>query len=405
MGFFLLYLLKTYSFTQNLLKIMTRPTAVLKDNYVKKTGFKTIYLRLFIDNKYVKQNLGIEVRPEDWDNEKGLIIKGEMKKENNLLINEAIGRASDILLRYKVQKIAITPDLFIKEFENPTITTEFTKFMEKTLTARTELKKNTLKNHKSILKKLRGFKETIMMSELNEAFMVNFQRYLKKNENHPNTIHSVFKVLKTYVNFARKEGLIKKSPFETFRFKKVRTYPVFLSETELNSLVELYRGESLTRHLQNTLRWFLFSCSTGIRISDLRSIAFENIRNNSLIFKPLKTKHVCGTRVDIPLTKFANELIKDDNAPKHLGLVFQCTAEQVMNRQLKEILKLTDITNNVTFHSGRHTFATMFLRKTKSSSGILMLQRLLGHAKLESTMVYMHVLNDDINDAMAYMEL
>jgi integrase/recombinase XerD len=72
-----------------------------------------------------------------------------------------------------------------------------------------------------------------------------------------------------------------------------------------------------------------------------------------------------------------------------------------MNGYLKEIADLAKVVKDMSFHSGRHTFATMFLKKVKSSAGILILQKLLGHSNIQTTMVYLHVLDQDLKNAIA----
>lgn len=50
------------------------------------------------------------------------------------------------------------------------------------------------------------------------------------------------------------------------------------------------------------------------------------------------------------------------------------------------------------FHDLRHTFATRMLRKT---GNLKLVSRLLGHADIETTMRYAHVLDGDLHDALA----
>lgn len=66
-----------------------------------------------------------------------------------------------------------------------------------------------------------------------------------------------------------------------------------------------------------------------------------------------------------------------------------------INRELKAIAWLLGINNRVYFHSSRHTFATNFLI---SGGNVVNLQRLLGHSKIEETMIYVHIV-DSITDA------
>ncbi|WP_375263236.1 tyrosine-type recombinase/integrase [Palleronia sp.] len=53
--------------------------------------------------------------------------------------------------------------------------------------------------------------------------------------------------------------------------------------------------------------------------------------------------------------------------------------------------------DNFRFHDCRHTFATRLLRKT---GNLKLVSRMLGHANIETTMRYAHVLDSDLADAM-----
>ena len=52
---------------------------------------------------------------------------------------------------------------------------------------------------------------------------------------------------------------------------------------------------------------------------------------------------------------------------------------------------------SVSPHALRHTFATRLYRQTKD---IRLVQKALGHANLSTTMIYTHVVDDDLQDAM-----
>jgi len=55
---------------------------------------------------------------------------------------------------------------------------------------------------------------------------------------------------------------------------------------------------------------------------------------------------------------------------------------------MREALKKTDIRKSVTLHSLRHSYATHLL---EDGLNILIIKKLLGHAKIETTMIYLHV--------------
>jgi integrase len=316
-----------------------------------------------------------------------------------------LGRASAIILKYRVNNKVLTHELFEKEFSNPSVICEFYAFMEEMIHTRRgdPLTDSSAEQHLSTLSKLKQFRPSALMVDIDEQFVRDFKKFLKiKLKNGDNTIYNTLKNFRTYINIAIKKELMEVSPFKNYQLKKVETYPEFLSERELNSLIDLYNRNFLPERFQKVLRYYLFACQTGLRISDLRNARHEMIENNMLSFKPIKTLNTTNKRVDIPLTKFALKLIKDENSARTKGLLFDCITEQRMNLYLKNILKETSlkIIKELSFHSARHTFATLFLKKIKQANGILILQRLLGHKKMESTMIYSHVLDSDVRNAI-----
>jgi site-specific recombinase XerD len=67
----------------------------------------------------------------------------------------------------------------------------------------------------------------------------------------------------------------------------------------------------------------------------------------------------------------------------------------VLFRSRKQVAGVAGIRRDISFHTGRHTFATLFLRRTKAANGILILQKILGHSDLGSTIIYSHVIGTD----------
>ena len=69
--------------------------------------------------------------------------------------------------------------------------------------------------------------------------------------------------------------------------------------------------------------------------------------------------------------------------------------DQYLNREIKIILRNLGITKKISFHVSRHTFATNFIR---AGGTVEKLQKLLGHSKIETTMIYVHIVNSEANE-------
>lgn len=118
-----------------------------------------------------------------------------------------------------------------------------------------------------------------------------------------------------------------------------------------------------------------------------------------LVYWSVKTRTQKRAAVKVPLTSYARQLIRDEGRTD--GLVFNCLSEQQMNIKIKELARDMKIPKDVTNHSGRHTFGTLYIQKTNDVAG---LQKLLGHSKITETMIYVHITDTAITEQMKFFE-
>ena len=71
------------------------------------------------------------------------------------------------------------------------------------------------------------------------------------------------------------------------------------------------------------------------------------------------------------------------------------------NRAVQEWVLRAGINKKITFHCGRHTFATMLISKGAS---IYEVKELLGHRDVKVTQVYAHLLDDRKRELMEMLE-
>jgi len=166
---------------------------------------------------------------------------------------------------------------------------------------------------------------------------------------------------------------------------KVKADIGHLSKEEIKKLWLFYNEQYVPDVYRNVLAKFLFSCLTGLRISDMQALSDANFVGDFLIkFEAKKTKKV----QKIKLNFTAKKIIED-------GFLFRETyTDQAINRKLKEIAKLVRIPYKLHFHMARHSFATNFL---KQGGRVEVLQRLLAHSSIRETMAYVHVVDEDLN--------
>ena len=65
-----------------------------------------------------------------------------------------------------------------------------------------------------------------------------------------------------------------------------------------------------------------------------------------------------------------------------------CYSSKGLSWVMREALKKAGIIKEVSLHTLRHSYATHLL---EDGVNILLIKKLLGHAKIETTMIYLHV--------------
>jgi integrase/recombinase XerD len=372
----------------------------LGDGYIKRNGEAVVYIIIFLKGKKLKFNTGISVKPDQWDR-RSRRVKPDVDNFNdlNLVITSCLGRINDVFIKYRLLHRELTPVLLKKEYSNPTYHVDFFTFLERAIEERRgEITDSSIKQHLVLLEKLKEFKPDLSFAEIDTDFIKKFNRWLiNTKKNSQNTRHNAFKNLKAYLNIAVDKEIIRANPIKKIPVSRSKTDPDWLTETELHDLVELYKKNYFPGSYQKVVRHFLFSCFTGLRISDVMRLKNEDIVDGRIILVPHKIKNRSPRTIKIPLCKFAEKLIKDENSLRLYGTVFNMLSEQKTNIYLKEAVKVAKINKHVSFHTARHTFATLFLKRTKN---IIALQKLLGHSRLTETMVYSHILTEEIDQEM-----
>ncbi|MGL4363907.1 MAG: site-specific integrase [Bacteroidales bacterium] len=363
----------------------------------------SVYVATVICGKPIRFSTGVSAAWEEIDFNRN-ILRGRTSsiKDANLIISNCIARISDIFVRYRLTFLDLTPDLLRREYDNYTQNFLFYDYAVAKLNARRhDISNGTYRRHFYQLQKIKQFSKNAYIADITEDFLTRLKRWCKsERRNSPSGISNTFKVAKFYYARAIKEGLAKANPFTEVKTRCTIPNREFATKEELVALITLYRSRKLHESLQNVLRYFLFSCLTGLRFSDVQAFSHSNIVGRTIVLQMQKTKNETGKVVKIPLTKGVEELINDANA--RLGeKIFRVISNQKTNAFLKDIISLAGLQKKLTFHCGRHTFATNFLHQ--NGEKLATLQELLGHAKIEQTLVYAHVLYGDMEKSLEYL--
>jgi len=342
-----------------------------------KLGKGTVQLVIHLQDKKLTLNSGVKVLPKDWnDGEKKVKATNKQHSDLNLIIDKGKAKLNNIFIKYRLQDKELTFELIKDEFDRPNTGFDYLEWLKEAIESRRgEVTDSTIEQFNAHRMKLMEFKKKIAFAELSEELFANFNKHMKvKLKNESNTRWNTLKTHRTFINIAKRKGILTMNPLDRMPVKRAQTDRVFLDNNEVKLLLDLYHKKTLTETYQIILRHFLFSCYTGVRVSDLERIRMEDIVHNLLI---VTAKKEAGTRTR--------------------GLIFNLFSEPRMRKYIKLIVAHAKISKKVTWHSGRHTFATNFL---KATNNLAALQKLLGHSNISMTMIYAHIRTDDLEREM-----
>jgi site-specific recombinase XerD len=243
-----------------------------------------------------------------------------------------------------------------------------------------ELAPLTVRTYFWNLRKVEQFAPDLDCNDLTADVVRNFKHHLEIEKNKEATIVKALSVLRVFCNKMKADGIIKTDPFENVKVGRAYSHRGFLTLRELKQLYLNFidRRTVLTRAEDDVMRVFLFSCFTGLRYGDLRSLDSSEIFD----WKIRKQMHKTGEAVYIPIPVQARLLLPEPLKP---GRVFHVVENASFNRTLRKAAKKLGHYKHVHCHLARHTFAT-----TCITIGIPLpaTSKLLGHRNLDTTLIY-----------------
>ena len=201
-----------------------------------------------------------------------------------------------------------------------------------------------------------------------------------------NQVISAFKVLFVYV-LKRQWNKI-----EISRPKREVKLPVVFSVEEINKLLDT------TKNLKHEAI-FALTYSSGVRLNELCHLRIRDIDSSRMQIRVVNGKGR-KDRYTI-LSKRALEVLREYfKKYSPLDYLFyghdkkKAICDGTVQRALKKNLKNAGIIKDASFHTLRHTFATHLLEQ---GVNIKVIQELLGHSSIRTTMIYIHLINFDIS--------
>lgn len=362
---------------------------------LNKRGLALVQVEAYLNRKKKYFSTKVYLKPDQWDAKKLLVKNHPNADALNRLIYEFMATIEKHELELWQKGKPITLDVLkdaLTEKQEQGNSSSFIPFFKQEIMT-SGLKESTKRNHLSTLALLQDFKKNVSFSDLTFEFISSFEYYLQSKGYHTNTIAKHMKHLKRHINVAiNKEYMdIHKYAFRKYKIKTVENGHTHLSPEELDKLETLQLTGRFMKY-QKSLDAFLFCCYAGMRYSDFVNLTPANIvkmhHETWLIYKSIKT----GTEVRLPLYLLFNgkgiQILNKYQAD--LQDFFNLRDNSNVNKELIVITRLAGLNKKVSFHTARHTNATLLIY---NGVNITTVQKLLGHKSVKTTQIYTNVMD------------
>lgn len=345
-----------------------------------KNGNKSIYLDIYRNGVRKYEFLKLYLLPATRAN--------QIANSNTMIAVNAIKAKRILEITSNVAGINLKKDISIRDWFDHCINYK-----------ENSIQKGEVEQVKAVAKILSKFGDQIKLRDINKEWCKKFIIFMSevkpkgREKYSPNTILIYYHAMALVLNKAVRDGLIVKNPLNLLdsdnKPKKNETKRVFLSREEVKKLIE-------TPCEPNDLKLqFLFSCFCGLRHCDIMRLKWLNIvrsQNNCIVEIPMKKSQTKKFAV-VPLNQYAMQFLPEKTDKEFIFDNSICD----ISRKLQKWGKDAGIEKKFTFHSSRHTFATMSLT---AGVDIYTISKLLGHTSIKTTEIYARMIDEKKKEAI-----
>ena len=240
---------------------------------------------------------------------------------------------------------------------------------------------------------------TLQMKEITLDICKGFAQYLKHARTNSGrrisgvSAYHYFCSFKSMLAEAVVEQAIPTNPIAHMRSSEMPQRPVvikaFLHADEVVRLVNTPCTNMLIKQA------FLFSCFTGLRLGDIRNIRWGDIQKVGDDYR----FSIIMQKTQDPITNKLN-----DDALRWLPVrkrrpdqpIFDLPVTATIEKTIAQWVHNAHITKHVTFHTARHSYATMALM---AGADLYTISKLLGHRNIKTTTIYATVVDAERDKA------
>ena len=359
---------------------------------LNKQGTALVQVEALLNQRKVYFRTNLYLKPEHWNSRNAQVDNHPQAHDLNSMLFEFVLHLQAIELSLWKRGIPVTLSLLkdaIKKDKPVNVT--FPVFA-RTYIQESDRKRSTKENLMTTITVLQEFRPGIDFKDITYTFLRDFEVHLKEKGNSVNTVAKHMRQLRTLVNEAINQGYIPSDayPFRKYKIKQEKGRKEFLTPDELKRLENL----DVDKKLRHVLDAFLFCCYTGLRFSDFCQLSPANfIKVNGkrwLHFTSIKT----GVELRLPLhLLFEGKALTVLERYDIVTDFAKIGPNSEANKYLVQLAALARIRKHITYHTARHTCATLLVHQ---GVPITTVQKLLGHTSVRTTEVYSEVLSNTI---------
>ena len=359
---------------------------------LNKQGTALVQVEALLNQRKVYFRTNLYLKPEHWNSRNAQVDNHPQAHDLNSMLFEFVLHLQAIELSLWKRGIPVTLSLLkdaIKKDKPVNVT--FPVFA-RIYVQESDRKRSTKENLLTTITVLQEFRPGLDFKDITYTFLRDFEVHLKEKGNSVNTVAKHMRQLRTLVNEAINQGYIPSDayPFRKYKIKQAKGRKEFLTPDELKRLENL----DVDKKLRHVLDAFLFCCYTGLRFSDFCQLSPANfIKVNGkrwLHFTSIKT----GVELRLPLhLLFEGKALAVLERYDIVTDFAKIGPNSEANKYLAQLAALARIRKHITYHTARHTCATLLVHQ---GVPITTVQKLLGHTSVRTTEVYSEVLSNTI---------
>ena len=198
-------------------------------------------------------------------------------------------------------------------------------------------------------------------------------------------------VAESVVLRAHYNGKIPRNPFAQFHISPNCKEREYLTEEELKTVIT---HEFEDKDLSFVRDIFVFVCLTALSFVDVKELTTDDIVEVNGDKWIVSKRHKTGIPFQVKLMDVPLQIIDRYRHLQEDKLVFGKMNYWSMCKKLKKVIAACGIEKQISYHCGRHSYATMAL---SNGMPIESVSRVLGHTNIVTTQIYAKLTTEKLN--------